>query len=72
MPENTIRPCALRPREAAQYLGIAAQTLAKWRSNGGGPPYVKICGVILYLVEDLDRFLDERRRYSTSDRESAR
>lgn len=32
----------LTPAELAAMLGMSVRTLANWRSNGKGPPYLKI------------------------------
>ncbi len=32
----------LRPKEAAQLLGLATATLCKWRSRGVGPKWLRI------------------------------
>lgn len=32
----------LTPAELAAMLGMSPRTLANWRSNGKGPPYLKI------------------------------
>lgn len=32
----------LTPAELAVMLGMSVRTLANWRSNGKGPPYLKI------------------------------
>lgn len=32
----------LRPEEFAAMIGLSPRTLANWRSNGKGPPYLKI------------------------------
>ena len=65
--KERIKPTALRSDEAARYLGVARQTLAKWRSEGVGPPYCKVGGMVLYTFDDLDAFLAAHRRRSTSD-----
>ncbi len=58
----------LRPRDAARYLGIAAQTLARWRCEGVGPAFHKLGGAIVaYSLEDLDRWLLERRASSNAE-----
>lgn len=48
--------------EAAAYLGLAKQTLARWACENRGPARVMVsrrrCG---YLRADLDAFLAERR-----------
>lgn len=57
----------LNTSEAAKYLRLARQTLNAARSAGTSPPYIKIGRRVLYDLADLDRFLDSRRRVSTSD-----
>lgn len=58
----------LTPKQAADYLGFTLAALAAWRSRGGGPRFVKINGrVCRYRQEDLDSWIAERLRESTSD-----
>jgi excisionase family DNA binding protein len=57
----------LDPVATASYLGVAKQTLARWRCEGGGPAFLKLGTRIRYERADLDRWLDARRRRSTSD-----
>jgi hypothetical protein len=38
----------LTPPEAAAVLGLSPATLATWRSQHKGPPYLKINGRIAY------------------------
>lgn len=57
----------LRAPEAAEYLGLAPQTLARWRVEGQGPVHRAFGRAIAYAVEDLDAFADSRVRRSTSD-----
>ena len=51
--------------QAAAYLGVAVQTLRNWRHLRKGPPYVKLSpgprGRIVYLVEDLQNYLEQCR-----------
>ena len=67
-----MEPKILRTPDAAKYVGLAASTLEKLRTAGGGPKYVKI-GVKLvgYTKEALDAWLGKRTRTSTSDRAGA-
>lgn len=53
-------------RDAAQYLGLAPQTLAKLRWAGTSPPFYKLGRHVVYDRADLDRWLSARRRRSTS------
>jgi predicted DNA-binding transcriptional regulator AlpA len=57
----------LRNPEAASYMRVAPQTLAKMRCDGSSPPYIKVGRLVLYDVAEIDRWLDQRCRRSTSD-----
>jgi excisionase family DNA binding protein len=57
----------LTTTDAAIYLGLALQTLAKMRLAGDSPPYFKLGRRVLYKREELDAWLALRRRRSTSD-----
>jgi len=53
--------------DAAAYLGLATQTLAKLRLSGDSPPYFKVGRRVLYERDELDAWLAQRKRRSTSD-----
>jgi predicted DNA-binding transcriptional regulator AlpA len=61
----------LSAAEAARYLGLATQTLAKMRVSGESPPYHKLGRSVVYDPADLEAWLAVRKRRSTSDRGSA-
>ncbi len=46
---------------AGRYTGFSPRTLEKLRWSGGGPAYYRLAG-IRYLREDLDSWLESRRR----------
>lgn len=46
----------LRAAEAARVLGVAPQTLARWRVEGRGPRYRKVSSRVLYDASDVDAF----------------
>ena len=54
-------PQRLDTRQAAQYLGIATQTLYNLRHKRLGPNYIKIGAKVIYNISDLDLYLDENR-----------
>lgn len=57
----------LRPEAAAAWLGVRPATLAKWRVQGGGPPFRKLSlRCVRYAVADLERWLEQRTRASTA------
>lgn len=58
----------LRAPAAAEYLGLSVSTLAKMRVRGDGPTYAKAgARIVLYDRDDLDRWLNARKRRSTSE-----
>lgn len=56
----------LRTPEASDYTGLSVSTLTKYRVHGGGPKYYKIGRAVIYDTADLDTWLAECRRASTS------
>lgn len=58
----------LTVEEAAQRLRISKRSLERLRVVGKGPAYVKLTDRrVGYLEADLDAWLQQRRRASTSD-----
>lgn len=66
-----ITPAALRPEQAAQYLSLSVQRLARLRLEGRGPIFRKCGSSVIYIKSDLDEWLHADRRRSTSDGASA-
>ena len=54
--------------EAAQFLKLSESTLAKLRHFGGGRQYCTLGRRIVYRRADLERWLNDRLRRSTSGR----
>lgn len=52
---------------AAAYVGLSASTLNKLRVFGGGPAFIKLGRRVVYDARDLDQWLSDRRRQSTSE-----
>jgi len=51
----------LTPSEVAQITGLSIETLAQWRSQRRGIPFVKVSrNCVRYRQSDLDRWLEER------------
>ncbi len=68
---NSSRPL-MTEKDAAIYLNMAVPTLRKWRVQGGGPVFLKLSRAVRYDVADLDAWIAERRRASTSAEAGAR
>jgi hypothetical protein len=61
-PEN------MRPKKAAQYLGLSQAFLDQARCSGTGPRFVRVSRTcILYRKSDLDLFLSSRLFTSTAE-----
>jgi predicted DNA-binding transcriptional regulator AlpA len=59
----------LLTREAAEHVKLSASSLEKFRVRGDGPPFIRIgARKVGYLRGDLDRWIEGRRRTSTSER----
>ena len=68
MREASLHGRKLRPPEAAAFLGMSTSTLAKWRVYGIGPPFARLSrGICVYDIADLEAFVVQRKRLSTSD-----
>lgn len=58
----------LTPKQAAERLGLAVQTLAKRRCSGDSPEFYKIGAAVRYDAEKIEAWLEKQpRRTSTSD-----
>lgn len=59
----------LNTAEAADYCGISKSSLDKKRGSGDGPAYEKIGRRVVYKLEELNDWLEQRKRTSTSSRD---
>ena len=58
----------LDTKAAAEYLGgLSKRTLQQWRHLGRGPKYRKLGGAVRYHQADLDAYVEDATRASTSD-----
>ncbi|HJO89542.1 MAG TPA: helix-turn-helix domain-containing protein [Alphaproteobacteria bacterium] len=51
--------------QAPQYLGVKTQTLARWRHEGFGPPWVRMGRLVYYRSSDLRAWIESRLRHNT-------
>lgn len=61
------RPTFLNPKQAADYLGLKPNTLAKMRVYGTGPKYRKHGFRVLYALQDLIDWSEQSSHRSTSE-----
>jgi predicted DNA-binding transcriptional regulator AlpA len=73
LPETNSHPggtpnthCFATPDEVSHLLGKSKSWLAKMRMSGDGPPYVKVGRSVLYELGELNTWILNRRRTSTS------
>ena len=57
----------LNTRVAAQRYSLSESYLNKKRCDGLGPPFLKLGRKVLYRASDLDSWILQQRRTSTSD-----
>lgn len=57
----------LNAEETGRHIGTAVQTLARWRCEGGGPPFFRVGRKIMYGLKDLTAWMNARRVSSTSE-----
>jgi predicted DNA-binding transcriptional regulator AlpA len=50
----------LTPKEISQLLKISIHTLAKWRSQGQGPDYVKTGKSVKYSLDTIGNWISEK------------
>lgn len=64
----------VRRREAAQIIGCSERSLEDWSLTGDGPPEYRPPGrrVVLYDVAELEEWVRQGARRSTSDTPEAR
>lgn len=51
--------------ELARRWRISPRTLERWRWLGQGPRYLKIGGRVVYRLEDVEAFENEKRQESS-------
>ncbi len=51
---------------ASRMLGVAVQTLARWRTEGRAPRFAKIGRAVRYSRRELEEFIAARMRTSTT------
>ncbi len=51
----------LYARELAEFLGKSGQTLYMWRKQGRGPKWYMLEGRVVYLVDDVNKWMGKRQ-----------
>ena len=66
-PATTVARRYMVAWHAAAYLGISESLLNSMRVSGKGPRYAKLGERVVYDVEDLDTWVEARKRRSTGE-----
>lgn len=61
----------LTTTQAAERCNLSRRTLEKFRHTGGGPRYTRLGRAVRYRAQDLDAWVAENYRRSTSDNPGA-
>ena len=54
-------PVMIKEELAAEFLGMAVQTLRNWRMQNRGPAYAKMGRSVRYNIDDLIKFVTDCR-----------
>ncbi len=57
----------LQTQRVAELTGLSVRTLEKKRLDGGGPRFVKLGRSVRYELADVEEWIRQSRRTSTSD-----
>lgn len=57
-------------RELAAMLGVSEGTLANWRTDGGGPQFVRVGRAIRYRAADVEQWIADRTSENTTEARS--
>ena len=57
----------LTPREVGSLLGLDHTTLRNWRWLGKGPRFIKIGHLVRYKLSEVNIFINDQSKASTSD-----
>lgn len=58
--------------ELARRWGLSHRTLERWRWLGEGPAFMKLGGRVVYRLEDVEAFEQDRLRRAAAGRPRAR
>jgi len=64
--DQRLKRRGLKTPSAADYVGKSISWMTKARLYGWGPSYYKLGRSVVYMQDDLDAWLNENRRRSTS------
>jgi predicted DNA-binding transcriptional regulator AlpA len=57
----------LSTADVADFLGVSASALNKWRLTGSGPRFIRLGSRIAYRPAEVDAFIESRSCRSTSE-----
>jgi hypothetical protein len=52
----------LKPKNAAEKIGVSVDTMANWRWKQVGPPFYRVGGLILYADDEIDAWITAGRQ----------
>ena len=64
---STIERRYLDTEQAAAYILLSPATLVRMRITGEGPRYAKVGRRVIYAIEDLDGWVEERKQSFTGE-----
>lgn len=58
---RTARQQLLSPADVASYLGVPLRTVYGWRSRGEGPRGYRVGRHVRFMLDDVERWLEDHR-----------
>ena len=52
----------IHQRQLAERWDVSVRTLERWRSEGKGPPYLKLGGHVAYRLVDVEAYEEAQRK----------
>lgn len=59
----------LTPKDLANRWSVSLHTLSQWRWNGKGPLFVKLGSRVMYRIQDVEYFEEQKLRRDTTQTE---
>ena len=70
--ETNVEVVHINQKQLAARRSISEATLERWRSEGLGPKFLKLCGRVLYRQVDIEAYEESCLQISTTQVAAAR
>lgn len=64
--KNSMKEIRLTPEDLAERWKVPTTTLSQWRWKGGGPQFIRLGKHIVYRLQDIELFEEQKLRRDTT------